>query len=177
MVNIGDSFRLGWDGKDSASTHVATLSMAAGQRSVELSSPQQSQDEYASYVPAQPDDKTPYDLKEASEYYLTPRAQHPHAENKMLIRSFPLILTFDAFTFVDMYLVQPVCCVVGEKAGSKWHTDRLDELLKKVGPHAGKGVDRIVVVEEGTHMDFYDCEKYVSKAVEEVGAFMREKLL
>lgn len=41
----------------------------------------------ALYVPPQLDDKTPADLRDAHDYYLTPRAQHPRAEDKILVRS------------------------------------------------------------------------------------------
>ncbi|KAK6543536.1 hypothetical protein TWF694_000282 [Orbilia ellipsospora] len=171
MVNIGDSFRLGWEGKDSVLNHISTLQTAADERAAKIKG---AEPQYAPYVPARYEEKTPYDLKQGSEYYLTPRGQHPNAQNKMLVSSFPLILTWDAFALADIFLKQPVCCVFGSKAGSKWHSDRLDEILKL---NAGKGVDRMVEVEEATHMDFYDREKFVGKAVEEVGAFMREMII
>ncbi|KAK6524469.1 hypothetical protein TWF281_011377 [Arthrobotrys megalospora] len=177
MVNIGASFRLGWDGKDPASNHVGTLKMAADARVAELKTANSGEEgKYAPYVPTKCDDSTPFDLKEAADYYLTPRAQHPRAENKMLISSFPLILTFDAFEFADVYLTQPVCCVVGGNAGSKWHTDQLDAILKK-GKSGSKGVEKLVVVEGGTHMDFYDREEFVGRAVQEVGGFLKDKLV
>ncbi|KAF3934941.1 hypothetical protein ABW19_dt0207862 [Dactylella cylindrospora] len=165
MVNIGDSFRLGWYGKDPASNHVETLKIAAKQLAAEAKGGESAT---APYVPVQCDDTTPFDLKEAADYYLTPRAQHPRAENKMLVRSFPLVLNFDAFLLADVFLKQPVCLVVGEDAGSRWHTEKLDKILG--------GVEKKVVVEKGTHMDFYDKEKFVGRAVEEVGGFMGEKL-
>ncbi|KAF3929929.1 hypothetical protein AA313_de0203860 [Arthrobotrys entomopaga] len=171
MVNIGDSFRLGWEGTDPISNSIATLESAAVERAAKAKG---AEARYAPYVPTQCDDKTPHDLKEASEYYLTPRAQHPNAQNKMLVSSFPLILTWDAFELADVLLKQPVCCVFGSKAGSKWYSERLDDILKH---NAGKGVDRMVMIEGGTHMDFYDREKFVGMAVEEVGAFMREMIV
>lgn len=48
----------------------------------------------ALYVPPQLDDKTPADLRDGHDYYLTPRAQHPRAENKILVRSVPLVMNF-----------------------------------------------------------------------------------
>jgi fermentation-respiration switch protein FrsA (DUF1100 family) len=68
-------------------------------------------------------------MKEAHDYYLTPRSQHPRAANKMLIRSLPLILNFDAFQFAEIFLKRPVLLIAGEKAGSKWHTEKLDKQI------------------------------------------------
>lgn len=93
-VNISDDTRLGWYGDENLTNHAATLDQVAGLLSAENGGA-----EYAIslYVPATPDDETPFDLKEAYDYYLTPRAQHPRAENKMLVRSTPLVMKFDAF--------------------------------------------------------------------------------
>jgi uncharacterized protein len=165
MVNIGDSARLGWYGDEPASKHIETLKQAAQQIKAENNGAERVA---VPYVPPQPDDQTPYDLKEAHDYYLTPRAQHPRAANKMLIRSLPLVLNFDAFHLTDVFLKQPVLLIAGEDAGSRWHTEKLD---KAIGETAKK-----IVVPKGTHMDFYDKEEFVDLAVRNVSEFMRAKL-
>jgi fermentation-respiration switch protein FrsA (DUF1100 family) len=165
MVNIGDSARLGWYGDEPASKHVESLKMAAQQISAENKGAEMAA---APYVPPQPDDKTPADLREAHDYYLTPRAQHPRAENKMLIRSFPRVLTFDAFHLADVFLTQPTLLIAGEKAGSLWHTENLD---KRIG-----GATKKVIVPNAAHMDFYDNEQYVNPAVKDISEFMKANL-
>lgn len=122
----------------------------------------------APYVPPQLDENMPFDLREGHDYYLTPRAQHPRACNKMLARSLPLVLNFDAFHFADMYLTQPTLLIAGEKAGSLWHTEKLDRL---VGGSAMK-----VIVPNATHVDFYDQEEYVDLAVENIVEFFDDTL-
>jgi uncharacterized protein len=63
---------------------VETLKQAAQQiRAEDMDS--KAEKAAAPYVPPQPDGKIPYDLKEAHDYYLTLRAQHPRAANMMLI--------------------------------------------------------------------------------------------
>lgn len=165
MVNIGDSARLGWDGDEDASKHAETLKQMAQQIQAENKGADLGS---APYVPPQPDDKTPPDMKEASEYYLTPRAQHPRAANKMLFRSFPRVLTFDAFHLADLYLQQPTILIAGSKAGSLWHTEKLDKLIG--------GATKKVIVPGGTHMDFYDKEPFVNPAVKEIAEFMKAHL-
>lgn len=165
MVNIGDSARLGWNGDEQASKHVDTLKLAAQQISSENKGAEAIS---APYVPPELDDKTPYDLKEAHDYYLTPRAQHPRAANKMLLRSLPRVLNFDAFHLADIFLKQPTLLIAGEDAGSRWHTEKLDKLIG--------GATKKVVVPKGTHMDFYDKEPFVNPAVKDIAEFMKAKL-
>lgn len=168
MVNIGDSARLGWYGDEDPAKHVESLKMAAQQLKTEAENGQTTTATAAApYVPPV-DDKTPYDMKEAYDYYLTPRAQHPRAENKMLFRSFPHVLNFDAFHLADLYLKQPVLLIAGEKAGSKWHTDKLDKIIG--------GATKKVIVPKATHMDFYDKEEFVGPAVDNVVEFMKSNL-
>ena len=163
-VNIGDSARLGWNGDEDPSKHVETLKMAATQMQAEVT--QKAEHAAAPYVPPTLDDSVPYDLKEAHEYYLTPRCQHPRAANKMLIDSLPRVLTFDAFAFADRFLTQPALLIYGENAGSAWHTERLAKMIGAT-PH---------VVPGGTHMDFYDKEDFVGPAARDVSEFMRKEL-
>ncbi|KAI1839246.1 hypothetical protein JX266_014543, partial [Neoarthrinium moseri] len=75
MVNIGDSARKGWNGDEDPKQHIATLKTAAQQLSIENRNG--ADRAVVPYVPVKPDDKTPRDLREASDYYLTPRCQHP----------------------------------------------------------------------------------------------------
>jgi hypothetical protein len=166
MVNIGDSVRLGWDGDESPTKHVETLKFAALQIKAENNGAEPA---VATYVPPKLDEKTPFDMKEAHDYYLTPRGQHHRAANKMLIRSLPLLLTFDAFYLAELFLKQPALLIAGENAGSRWHTEKLD---KQIGGAAKK-----VIVPKAAHMDFYDGDKYVDLAVKNVVEFMNEKLV
>jgi fermentation-respiration switch protein FrsA (DUF1100 family) len=164
MVNIGDSARKGWDGDEDPSKQVESLRQAAAQITTEAKGGKRAS---APYVPPQPDDKTPRDMREASDYYLTPRAQHPRAENKMLYLSFPRVLTFDAFHLADVFLKQPALLIAGENAGSLWHTERLDKLIRAT---------KKIIVPNAAHMDFYDNEAYVGPAAENVAEFMKKHL-
>ncbi|OKL63503.1 hypothetical protein UA08_01228 [Talaromyces atroroseus] len=168
LMNIGDAGRLGWAGDEDPTKHVETIKMISQLLKVEAENGGvEAAAATAPYI--QPvDDKTPYDLKEAHEYYLTPRAQHPRAENKMLLRSLPLALNFDAFHLADLYLKQPVLTIVGENATSRWHSDKLDKLI---GGAATK-----IVVPKGTHIDLYDKEEFVGPAAKDIADFMRTNL-
>lgn len=165
-LNIGSGFRRGWYGLDPASAAVDMLDNAAKQRTAEAGG---AEPFYAPYVPAEPDESTPRDMAEAHDYYLTPRAQHPNAENKWLFaRSLSKIFAFDAFHLVEELLTQPVLIVAGGDAGSLWHST---ELYTRA-----RSEKRLVVVEGGTHMDFYDVPEYVDRAVAEAVPFFEKNL-
>jgi fermentation-respiration switch protein FrsA (DUF1100 family) len=165
MVNIGDASRLGWNGDEDPSKHVEALNGAAAQITAEVKGAERAA---APYVPPNPDDKTPRDMREASDYYLTPRAQHARAANKMLYLSFPRVLTFDAFHLADLYLKRPILLIAGEQAGSLWHTEKLDKLIG--------GATKKLIVPGAVHMDFYDNEKYLGPAVNNIAEFMKKQL-
>lgn len=166
-LNIGTAWRQGWFGADPVSAAVPALDGIAQQRTAE--SARGADPSTAPYVPAQTDENTPYDMVQASEYYLTPRAQHPNAKNTYLAtKSIPKIMAFDAFHLVEDLLTAPVLMVAGSDAGSLWHTTELHGRLR--------GEKKLVVVDGGTHMDFYDVPKYVDRAVAEATPFFGEHL-
>lgn len=166
-LNIGPAFRRGWNGADGDVAAVPVLQQVAQARTAEVT--QGAEQAMMPYVPAQPDENTPRDLAEASDYYLTPRAQHPNAQNKMLFaKSVSRIFNFDAFALAPDLLVQPVLIIAGSEAGSLWHSTRLYGIARSP--------KRIVVVDGGAHMDFYDVPKYVERAISEATPFFREYL-
>ncbi|KAK4069562.1 uncharacterized protein Triagg1_6986 [Trichoderma aggressivum f. europaeum] len=150
MVNIGDSARLGWDGDEDPLEKLDNLKATAAQITAEAKGAERAA---APYVPPQPDDKTPRDMREASDYYFTP---------------FPRVLTFDAFHLADVFLKQPTVLIAGSDAGSLWHTEKLDKLIG--------GATKKVIVPKGAHVDFYDNEVYVGPAVLDVAEFMKKHL-
>ncbi|CAI7645220.1 unnamed protein product [Penicillium palitans] len=165
MVNIGDSARLGWYGDEESGKNIKLLEQAAAQITAETRGKERA---VAPYVPPQLDDNTPYDLKEAHNYYLGPRAQHPRAKNTMLFLSFPRVVTFDAFHLAETFLTQPALLIAGENAGSLWHTEKLHKILD--------GKAKKVILSKGTHMDLYDKEEFVEPAVKSVAEFMQVNL-
>ncbi|KAF3220727.1 hypothetical protein TWF192_000189 [Orbilia oligospora] len=243
LVNIGDWFRIGWDGRGPAQKNTETMKSVGDERRKELrmrpsssssgvsgmslgpsvislpstpidtrrsvtptfdsyrrpstptfdtyrrpSTPTSpgfrelhtgAEEEMGKVVPFLPavSEKSHMDLQELAEYYTTPRAYHPRAENKLLHQSLPLILTFDAFDFVETFLKVPVFCMIGGTAGSRWHTDRLDIMLRRGSQSGIRGVDKLVFVEGVGHVDFFDGLEEIDRAVGDIGGWMRQKLV
>jgi uncharacterized protein len=155
----------GWDGKTSIAESLKTLEAVAKQRTAEANG---AKPIYVNYVPEKPDATTPNDLVEATEYYRTPRAQHPNSTNLMLLTSLDKMLAFEAFANIETFLTQPILVVVGSKAGSRWQGE---EVYKKA-----KSKKQLVVIDGATHMDLYDIPKYVNQVVTNMTTFFGSNL-
>ncbi len=166
-VDVGTTFRLGWDGKGTVQDQLNTLNAVAQERTAEAKG---SAPKYAAYVPEQNEinANTERDMKEASDYYRTSRGQHPNSPNKVLFTSFDKILAFNAFAQIDTLLTQPVLFVAGSEAGSLWQSEMAYE--KATSPK------ELFVIKGAAHMDLYDVPEYVNQAVEKIGVFFHKNL-
>jgi uncharacterized protein len=82
-----------------------------------------------------------------------------------MTKSLSRIFAFDAFHLVEDLLTQPIQMVAGSDAGSLWNS---------TGLHARvRSNKKLVIVDGGTHMDFYDVPKYVDRAVAEAVPVLR----
>jgi fermentation-respiration switch protein FrsA (DUF1100 family) len=146
-IDVGASFRLGWEGHGTVENQLRALEGIAGVRTVEAGG---ADTVYGTYVPELGDTSAPRDLQEAAEYYLTPRGQHVNAPNTMLLSGASQVIGFDAFSEADTLLTQPLLIVAGSEAGSLWQSENLD--AKAAGPHT------LVVIPDETHTSLYDGE-------------------
>lgn len=163
-VNVGAATRKGWNGDGGLDQLRATLDALARQRTAEAKGAAAA---YAPYVPALGDNAAPRDLREAAVYYLTPRGQHPNAQNKMLMNALGAWVGFDAFDLVESLLTQPLLVVAGAQAGSLWHSAEL--YGKAAGPK------ELALLDGLAHMDLYDGPG-ASAAVDKLGAFFAKAL-
>lgn len=167
MFNTGSSFRRGWFGLDPDSAFVATLEQAAKQRTAEA---QGAETFLAPYVPTEVDEIAIRDLRDAHEYYLTERAQHPNAQNKFVFaRSASKIAGFDAFHLVEDLLTQPLLIVAGSEASTLWYST---ELYSRA-----RSNKKLFLVQGSAHMDLYDVPEYMNKAIAEIASFFTEHLV
>ena len=51
----------------------------------------------------------------------------PTAENKLLVRSFPEVLSYDALRFADKFLTQPLLLIVGEQSDTAYQAESILE--------------------------------------------------
>ncbi|KAL9941175.1 hypothetical protein D7B24_006853 [Verticillium nonalfalfae] len=161
-VNMGLGVRLGPQGQDVAAQKLSLLEQVAHARQIEAKGGEPVTVPILTPLGENPTEEA---LK-VYDYYMTPRAQHPRSENKMLLRSLTLLANFDPWSFADIYLTQPVLIVAGEKSAQKWHAEALFEALQG----HNKGLRKIIMPNSG-HVDFYDQDEYVNPTLEEIVRF------
>lgn len=165
-VNIGSMFRNGWENtvKDAdASPYILAGSNA---RTADAASVDKARMPLA---PEKESDAPNEELRQAWEYYHTPRAQYPTAPGFATARSLNQIITYDAYHKAEAFLTQPILAVAGAVAGSKWMSD---DLIAR----AASTDKSLHVVEGANHMDLYDGEKYVAEAVSVLAPFFTARL-
>ncbi len=165
MVNIGQMFRNGWDGSVADADAAPILEQAAQARTTDA----QDKDNPFPLAPMKEEDATNEELRQAWEYYHTPRCERPNAPGYMTARSLSQIITYDAFHKAEAFFTQPLLVIAGSEAGSKWMSD---DLYKR----AASQDKSLHVVEGANHMELYDGENEVAEAVSKLARFFTDKL-
>ncbi|RMK24476.1 alpha/beta hydrolase [Pseudomonas aeruginosa] len=165
-VNIGQMFRNGWEN---------TVKDAEALPYIEHGSQARTQDAQGKELatlplaPMREEDAPNEELREAWEYYHTPRCEHPNAPGFMTARSLPQIITYDAYHKAEAFLTQPLQIVAGTQAGSKWMSD---DLLAR----AASSDKHLHLIEGANHMSLYDKQPYVDEAVSVLAGFFQSHL-
>lgn len=164
-VNIGAMFRNGWDNDVRSSDALPLIEAGSNARTSDAAGGSATMP----LAPLKEADAPNEELRQAWEYYHTPRAQCPTAPGFATLRSLNQIITYDAYRMADIYLTQPMQIVAGSKAGSKWMSDDLFD-------RAASADKAFHVVEGANHMDLYDGRKYVGEAISVLAPFFAARL-
>ncbi|MBQ7456799.1 MAG: alpha/beta hydrolase [Desulfovibrio sp.] len=126
---------------------------------------------YSTYCPASLEEcteQTPVILREACEYYCTPRGEYPTAVNKYLTVSKDKLAAFDPFVHLDLVSPRPVLFIVGDES---------DIIAYTYGAYSkAKRPKEIFTVPGATHIDLYDKPEHVAVVVEKLLQFYRQYL-
>lgn len=165
-VNIGQMFRNGWENKVQDADAVGYLDFGSSARSSDAAT-----DNYATIplAPLRAEDAPNEELREAWEYYHTPRCEHPNAPGFALTRNLNQIITYDAYHKAEAFLTQPILAVAGSVAGSKWMSE---DLMAR----AASTDKTLHIVQGANHMSLYDVPQYVDEAVSQLAPFFLAKL-
>ncbi|MEL1216532.1 alpha/beta hydrolase [Aeromonas caviae] len=165
-VNIGQMFRNGWDNSVKDADAMGYLAFGSQARTTDAAG-----SGYATIplAPLREEDAPNEELREAWEYYHTPRCEHPNAPGFALTRNLNQIITYDAYHKAEAFLTQPILAVAGSVAGSKWMSD---DLLAR----AASTDKTLHVVEGANHMSLYDVPRYVDEAVTQLAPFFLRTL-
>lgn len=165
-VNIGSMFRNGWENTVKSIDALPLIEAGSNARTTDAGG-----SDYATMplAPLKEEDAPNEELRQAWEYYHTPRAECATAPGFATLRSLKQIITYDAYHMADVYLTQPIQIVAGSVAGSKWMSDDLFD-------RAASTDKSFHVVEGANHMELYDGQKYVDEAVSVLAPFFQLKL-
>jgi len=123
---------------------------------------------YGPYVPDEVTEDMAVTLKEASQYYRTPRCQHPNSTNRVLMTSLDKMIAFSAFSLAETLLTQPLLLIAGSKADTLRFSTTLYEKAKRQ--------KELFMNDGATHVDLYDVAKYVDQAIDKLGDFFTKNL-
>ena len=165
-VNIGQMFRNGWENNVKDADALPYIVYGSQIRTNDANGTEQGT---LPLAPMREEDAPNEELRQAWEYYHTPRAEHPNAPGFMTGRSLNQIITYDAYNKAEAFLTQPIQIVAGSVAGSKWMSDDLFA-------RAASQDKSFHVVEGANHMELYDIPKYVDEDVSVLAPFFVSKL-
>jgi fermentation-respiration switch protein FrsA (DUF1100 family) len=165
-VNIGSMFRNGWENNVKSIDALPYIEAGSHARTSDAGGADIGTMPLASL---KEEDAPNEELRQAWEYYHTPRAECATAPGFATLRSLNQIITYDAYHMADVYLTQPLQIVAGSLVGSKWMSaDLFDRAASK---------DKSFhVVEGANHMELYDGQKFVDEAVSVLAPFFQQKL-
>lgn len=102
------------------------------------------------------------------EYYMTSRGAHPNWANKTLLWSYDKMAQYSALDVIDMIAPHAILIIAGSKA------ETLEQ--SKMAFERAKQPKELLIIDGGTHFDFYDQEHYVGQAVEKFDDFFKQHL-
>ncbi len=165
-VNIGQMFRNGWTNNVADADAEPLIKIGADARTADAQGGEPARFPLA---PMNEADAPNEELRQAWEYYHTPRAAYPTSPGYMTARSLDQIIPYDAYAKAEAFLTQPLLVIAGSEAGSKWMSD---DLLAR----AASADKRLHVVEGANHMDMYDGKDEIAEAVSVLAPFFARNL-
>jgi len=121
-VNIGSMFRNGWENNVKDADAIPYIQAGSDARTADAKGADIA---IIPLAPLKEEDAPNEELREAWEYYHTPRCEHPNAPGFATARSLTQIITYDAYNKAEAFFTQPLLAVVGSAAGSKWMSEDL----------------------------------------------------
>ncbi|MFW1783115.1 alpha/beta hydrolase [Acinetobacter nosocomialis] len=165
-VNIGSMFRNGWENTVKDADALPYIQAGSDARTADVTSGNIATIPLA---PLKEEDAPNEELRQAWEYYHTPRAAHPNSPGFATTRSLTQLITYDAYNKAEAFLTQPLVAIAGSVAGSKWMSE---DLIQR----AASQDKTLHIVEGANHMELYDIPQYVNEASNVLADFFKMKL-
>ncbi|URO01182.1 alpha/beta hydrolase [Leclercia adecarboxylata] len=114
------------------------------------------------------DASTPNFVREATEYYLTPRGAHPNARNRYVVTSPGLHMAYYPLEHMGNISPRPVLLIAGEKAETRKFSQQAYDNARQP--------KELTIIPGASHFDLYDKPQYVTPAVDKLAAFFAKNL-
>jgi len=111
---------------------------------------------------------TPNFVREATDYYLTPRGAHPNAQNRYIVTSPGLHMAYYPLEHMDQIAPRPVLLIAGEKAETRKFSQQAYDNTKQP--------KELMIIPGASHFDLYDKPQFVNPAVDKLTAFFGKNL-
>lgn len=111
---------------------------------------------------------TPNFVREATDYYLTPRGAHPNAHNRYVVTSPGLHMAYYPLEHMDNIAPRPVLLIAGEKAETRKFSQQAYDTAKQP--------KELVIIPGASHFDLYDKSQFVNPAVDKLADFYGKNL-
>lgn len=166
-ADIGALFREGLGGGQDPRILAGMLEASALARTAEAASAVFRHDPVVPETPEEAEG-APTLYREGTDYYRTPRAQHPNSANRYLFRSVDQIAQYSSFDLVHLIAPRPLLMIAGTEADTAYFSR---EAIEKA-----RGPKELFWIEGATHIDLYDREEFVPAAVTKLASFFRANL-
>jgi len=150
-ADTGRLFREGLGGGMSREVLLQALEQAGKERSAEAKGEKPHLEHVVPNTTQEVPEGTPTLYKEGTDYYRTPRAEHPRSVNWYISRSIDILATYDSYAFVDLISPHPLLMIAGSEADTLYFSQ---DAIKKA-----KEPKELFVIEGKTHIDLYDDTK------------------
>ncbi|WP_405569344.1 alpha/beta hydrolase [Streptomyces sp. NBC_01167] len=166
-ADMGGLFREGLGGGQSEDVIRGMLDQAGEDRTNEALG---KEPHLESIVPNTPEEAkdAPALYREGSDYYRTPRAQHPNSPNRWVFRSVDQIAQYSSYDLIHLISPRPLLMIAGTEADTAYFSR---EAIGKAGEPK-----ELFWIDGATHIDLYDKEEYVPTAVAKLTDFFTQRL-
>lgn len=167
-ADIGLLFREGLGGNGSPEQLKQLLEEVGQQRTREARGEPLRLDPIVPNDPTDIAEGTPTLYREGSEYYRSPRAQHPNSPNKYVFTSIDRIAAYSSYDRIELISPHPLLMIAGTEADTRYFSEMAIEKAQEP--------KELVLIEGATHIDLYDKEQFVDPAVEKMAGFFKHYL-
>jgi len=165
-VDMGDLFRKGLP--SSMAPNLQNLFKESGKARTEARGQPPRMEHIVSNTPEEVPKDAPTLYRERTDYYLTPRGQHPNSKNWFLLKIVDQNAENSSYEHVDMISPRPLLMIAGTNADTRFFGE---EAIEKA-----KTPKEIFLIDGATHVALYDKREHVDPAVDKLNSFYKQYL-